>query len=123
MSFINDNFEKLREAITELRKEVNSVKSEQQEIRKVCDNLAGQLHETRKELTELKQYGRRNNLEIKGVPQLPDESLEALVTRIGKVLQMEIRAKDLDAIHRVPTKDKTKPNIVIKFFARSLRDK
>lgn len=118
----NEKFEKLRGTITELTKEVNSVKREQQQIRKVCVDLVGQLHETRKEQTELKQYGRRNNLKIKGVPHLPDESLGALVTQIGEFLKMEIRIHNLDAIHWVQSKNKTKPNIDIKLFVRSLRD-
>ncbi|KAH9361350.1 hypothetical protein HPB48_006912 [Haemaphysalis longicornis] len=69
-------------------------------------------------MTELKQYSRTNNLEIKGLPITAMECLETTVHTLGDKLGIEISASDIDVVHPVPTKDKSKSNIVVRFQTR-----
>ncbi|KAM7293959.1 uncharacterized protein ISCGN_023513 [Ixodes scapularis] len=113
MSFINANFEGFKTVVKEMQNEIATLKREQLRTRKDCTDLYNQLSETRKELIELKQYSRRSNIEIKGVPLSPTESLDEIIVNIGEKLCTKIASQDIDAIHRVPTKDKTKSNIIV----------
>lgn len=122
MSFINANFEGFKTVVKEMQNEIATLKREQLRTRKDCTDLYNQLSETRKELIELKQYSRRSNIEIKGVPLSPTESLDGIIVNVGEKLRTKIASQDIDAIHRVPTKDKTKSNIIVRFFAHSVRD-
>lgn len=74
-------------------------------------------------MTELKQYSHTNNLEIKGLPVAAQECLETTVQTLGNKPGIEISASDIDVVHRVPTKDKRKYNIVVRFLSRKTRDK
>lgn len=76
----------------------------------------------KRDMTELKQYSRANNLEIKGLPVTAKECLETTVQTLGHKLGVEIVASDIDVVHRVPTKDKSKSNIVVRFLSRKTRD-
>lgn len=68
-----------------------------------------------KDMTELKQYSRSNNLEIKGLPITANGCLDTTVQTLVDKLRIEISASDIDVVHRVPTKNKSKPNIVGRF--------
>lgn len=70
-----------------------------------------------------KEYSRRNNLELKGVPAVEYENLEKVVETIASCLRVELSFHDLDIVHRVPTKANSAPNVVVKFLPRSVHDK
>lgn len=123
MSSMNCSIEGFKEVIKELKTDVTTLKQEQRQTRKDCLDLKQELSETRKELIELKQYSRRSNIEIKGIPLTPTESLDELITNIGAKLHTKITSQDIDAIHRVPSKDKAKPNIIVRFISQSVRDR
>ncbi|XP_040071596.1 uncharacterized protein LOC120844061 [Ixodes scapularis] len=122
MSFINANFEGFKTVVKEMQTKIVTLKREQLRTRNACTDLYKQLSETRKELIELKQNRRLSNIEIKGVPLPPTESLHEIIVNIGEKLSTKIASQDIDAIHRVPTKHKTKSNIIVRFFAPTVRD-
>ncbi|XP_077492078.1 uncharacterized protein LOC144102789 [Amblyomma americanum] len=119
MTFMNDSFEAFRmtgEELEALKKEHAALKLEK-------DELAQTLAKTQKELIELKQYSRLSNVEIKGIPETEDESLVEVVQKIGEKIGMDVETTDIDVVHRVPTKEKTKKNVIVKFASRAARDK
>ncbi|KAH7965260.1 hypothetical protein HPB49_005460 [Dermacentor silvarum] len=63
------------------------------------------------------------NLKIQGLPQVQNEDLKKTIENIVDCLGIEVNARDIDVAHRVPSKDKKKPNIVVKFLTRNARDK
>lgn len=91
-------------------------------MKKENKQLHDELKETQKELTELKQYSHQQNLEIKGLPKKPNENLADAMVEAGKKLGIALTCADIDVIHRVPSKNKEKPNVIIKFASRTTRD-
>lgn len=77
----------------------------------------------RAELTELQQYSRRSNLELKGVPRTAAKTESEIVLALAEKVGAEITSADIDAAHWVPTKDKNQANIIVKFLSSSARDK
>lgn len=49
--------------------------------------------------------------------------LKKSVGQIATCLNTSITENDIDVVHRVPSKDKNKPNVIIKFTTRSARDR
>ena len=60
----------------------------------------------------LKQYGRRNDLEITGIPDdVSDENLEEKVIQVLSEIQVSISSSDIEACHRIgKSKNSSKKN-------------
>ncbi len=56
------------------------------------------------------QYGRRNNIEINGIPNdVKDSSLEGKVVDILTKVGVDVSSDDIEACHRLPIKLGEKP--------------
>ncbi|KAH7944756.1 hypothetical protein HPB49_000023 [Dermacentor silvarum] len=72
MEFINKQFEEVKSEIGDLKSEIAIVRTENRAIKNDFSRLTAELKETRKELTELQQYSRRNNVERPGHIREPE---------------------------------------------------
>lgn len=124
MEFINTSCEELKAELVEMRKELKNIKAENIEIKTENGRLTKDLEEMKKELTDLQQYSRRSNLEIKGLPVVQGENLVSTLQNMACRLQIEVSESDIDVVHRVPSMNKKKEsNVVVKFLSRTTRDK
>ncbi|KAH9376477.1 hypothetical protein HPB48_006562 [Haemaphysalis longicornis] len=75
------------------------------------------------ELNESEQYSRSCNLEIRGLPDDPNEDLAAVITDLGRKLKINsFSPSQVIAVHRLPT-GKNKPALVlVKFTSKAVRD-
>lgn len=74
-------------------------------------------------LGDAEQYSRRNTIEIQGVPDIPNESVQDTVRKIGQALDIEINPEMIDACHRLPkTPNQTHRTIIAKFVRRTDKD-
>lgn len=64
-------------------------------------------------------------MEIQGLPQLWGEDLSKTPADIVDFLGIEVNARDIGVVYRVPSKgrENRKPNFVAKFLTRTARDK
>lgn len=118
MKFMNTTFEELRGA----KEELGALKREHEALKAEKEGLKQTLANARKEITEFKQYSRKNNIEIKGIPQLKDESLTEVVQKIGDKVGVRVQPSDIDVVHRVPTKERGSTNVIVRFVSRTARD-
>ena len=51
-------------------------------------------------LGDLEQYTRKFNFEICGIPEDEDEDLEDTIIKLSECLNVDLRVKDIDIIHR-----------------------
>lgn len=81
--------------------------------------LRKELGDMRKNLVEMEQYGRRQNLEIHGIQERHNEKLENIVLDVAKKLKIPCSSADIDVVHRIPTvmENKRKP-ILVRFTTR-----
>ena len=57
-----------------------------------------------RKIDAIEQYGRRQNLEFKGVPVTENENVLSTVIKISKLLSVEITKSDTSTAHRFATK-------------------
>lgn len=107
MSVISDSFDDLRTAHATLV-------TENKELRKQNELLSHQVQ-------ELDQYSRLNNLEIRGVPQTQGEDCLKIIQKIGDKIGSSVKVEDIDAVHRVSTRDAGKRNLIVRFCSRAKR--
>ncbi len=65
-------------------------------------------------LNELEQYGRRECLEISGVPPIEGENCEDITIKVAKAMGVDIGKDDIVASHRI-RKANGDPVIISKF--------
>ena len=77
----------------------------------------------------IEQYGRRQNLEFKGVPVTENENVTNTVIEISKLLGVEITKSDISTAHRLATKhpkngaaSSVPPAITARFVRRDIRN-
>lgn len=99
-----------------------TLKKENEELRRKVFALEKDLTASQDALLKSEQYTRNRNVEIKGIPQEPDENLADVLQKLGEAIGEAISPRDVDVCHRVRTKDDTKTNIVVQFQRREKRD-
>ncbi|KAH9360462.1 hypothetical protein HPB48_009669 [Haemaphysalis longicornis] len=119
MKFMNTTFEELREA----KEELEILKKAREALKAGKEGLTQSLAKAQKEITELKQYSRKNNIEIKGIPQLKDEFLTEVVQKIGDKVGGKVQPSVIDVVHRVRTKERGSTNVIVRFVSRRAREK
>ena len=104
----------LREENLQLRNEISSLKKEIDEKDKL-------LHEVEKDVIDVQQYIRRNNVEICGIPdEVDDNNLENKVIEIAKIIDVNIDIKDIEACHRLKSRYNSKgpKRTIVRFINR-----
>ena len=75
-------------------------------------------------LDALEQHGRRQNLEIVGIPVTSNEDTNAIVQEITELLQVIISSKNISTSHCLQAKSKfNPPPIIVRFVNRDVRSR
>nr|XP_037268977.1 uncharacterized protein LOC119160828 [Rhipicephalus microplus] len=122
MGFINEGFQSFKAEIETIRQEVTEATNRSLGSQKECQRLEKELRDIKREIIALKQYSRRNNIELKGVSLTEGEDVADIVLKVATFLKAKLSGQDVDVAHRVPTKGSGPPNIVVKSVARHVRD-
>lgn len=82
-----------------------------------------EVSELRRQVNDLEQYGRRQNLEIHGIPLTKDECLLDIVNGLAHDLSLSLLTEqDIDGIHRLPSKPDRVPPILVRFVSRRTKE-
>ena len=80
----------------------------------------------------IEQYGRRQNLEIAGIPIKPGENTNKIVIEVAKLVNVEITPDQIFTLHRlsakrthntIGNKPASPPSIIVRFVNRDVRNK
>ena len=79
-------------------------------------------------LDKLEQYGRRENLEIHGVPTMRNENTNQIVKTVAKALNVQLDERHILTSHRLSKSQNQKetrqyPPIIVRFSNRDKRNK
>ena len=104
----------------ELINENKILKSTIQEIEKKITNQSNKLN-------DLEQYGRRDCVEINGIPASRDENTNNIVMKVGELIGVQVDEDDISISHRLPVSsnykgDRSNPSIIVKFVRRDLKE-
>jgi hypothetical protein len=117
--------------IDDFQEVVNGFSCKLKDIEKNCEllkkentDLCNQILSYKIQLENLEQYNRNRNVEVTGVPEIPQEKMSDIVEKLSDITGVNIDMnKDIQAVHRVPTRNEKGPKpIVMQFSNRQLRD-
>lgn len=130
----------LKEEISELKKSLIYIQQEHSELKKKCENLniktndqsakiivlESQISKLEREHEQQQQWSRLQNLEIVGIPEIPDESPLDIITALAKRSGVDLKPEDIDFAHRVqpqrPASGRAR-SIVLRLKTRHMKDK
>ena len=91
---------------------IKDLQLENQRLRMKVKNLENKVMPLEINGNHLEQYGKRNNLEITGIPDdVSDENLEEKVIQVLSEIQVSVSSSDIEACHRIgKSKNSSKKN-------------
>ena len=98
MSFLSkeyDDFLAEKHDNKNLMNDINGLKSS-------VKSMSDQQTMMKEELDALEQYGRRENLELHGIPIRENENTNQIVRKVANLLDVEIKESDISTSHRLP---------------------
>ena len=126
-AFICNQYDSLKAEYDKLI-EVNTLQKEISNLKSQAAALKTQEIKESIKVDELEQYGRRQNLEILGVPEKEDENTNAIVLEVAKMLDVDIMSSHISTSHRLPKKKASSRNnsgsfpIIVRFTSRDIRN-
>lgn len=119
---LNFNSDKIDDFLAEM----GSIREKQKKLEDENEALKMKVKSMTIAMEDLDQYSRNKNIQIDGVPEEKGENLRELVMDIGKKVDVDLDAKEIDVIHRIPSKNEKNTRsspIVVQFTTRQLREK
>ena len=108
---------KLQDKIKKLEKRLNDVEWD-------VDENFNKIEEIEEKVESTNQYGRRNNIEISGIPNvIDDDNLEGKIIEVFDKININISKTDIEACHRLPPpKNNSNGNkkVIIRFANRKI---
>lgn len=103
---------------------IKELQLENQRLRKKVNDLEKKVYSAEENINSLEQYGRRNNIEISGIPEnIEDHKLEETVVEVLNKIDLNVSNNDIEACHRLgKLKDKPRKTIV-RFINRKFAKK
>ena len=98
---------------------ITNLQVENEHLRKKVNVLENKVLTLESEHNSLEQYGRRNNIEITGIPDnVPDQNLEEKVVDILNEISVDVSSKDIEACHHVGVSKNNSKKTIVHFINR-----
>lgn len=110
-----DDLENKLAAFGKVEKDVEVLKAKLDEKEKTIAELANRI-------AHQEQYSRRFHLEFANITPRPNEDLEEVVINMANHLNVKLSRDDIQVAHRLYSKDKRNPPVIVEFSSRKLRD-
>lgn len=122
VTFLSTQFDAMATRCSEIEKENTALKKDNAVLFAECNSLKQVVSAHEQRMTDLEQYSRIRNVEVKGIPEVANEKLPDIVKKLGVVVLENLSEGDIEACHRVPRRDGGCANIVVQFSSRTKRD-
>lgn len=120
--FISGKFDEVLKAINELKSDYNLLRDENTVLKQRVNELQNSITVIDNDCEGLKQYLRRDLLEVHGIPQNLEEKTDDLVQHVAELAEINLDASDISISHRLPAKRGKTAAIIVKFTRRKVRD-
>ena len=98
---------------------IKELQLENQRLRKKGNDLQKKIYSAEKNINSWEQYGRRNNIEITGIPEsVENEKREETVVEVLNKIDLNVSNNDIESCHRLG-KQKNKPRKTIIRFVNT----
>ena len=121
-NFLNTKFEELIISVAELKQQNKALRTESSQLRARVALLECAVADSESDTESIKQYLRRDLIEIHGVPINRGEDTNSLVKDVVKLADptIELNNQDISISHRLPATDSFIAPIIAKFTRREL---
>ena len=114
--FVKEGFENVSTDILQMKEQIlNNLVESNKKLQKKIDFLEDQIKNQQISIEANNQYHRRNNIEIRGIPNdIKDDDLENKVIEILEKIDVNTAVSEIEACHRLPQSkaNKSKKTIV-----------
>ncbi|XP_059045775.1 uncharacterized protein LOC131841472 [Achroia grisella] len=116
IEFLTEKYDHLRSEHQNTKEKVTKLEKQLTNINNKCTYLEKYNGALEQKILDLEQAGRKNNIQIYGVEQLPNENLKSLLQKLAEV--MKVSADDIEWARRIPSRNSQKlPSILVGFKA------
>ena len=123
LTFISNEYDDFSMKLKKFTRENQSITANINFLNGKIASLNDKQNTTEQQLDGLEQYGRRENLEIHGIPESRNESTNNIVKRIAEKLKLKLSDRDISTSHRIPkSKSDLHPPIIVRFSNRDKRN-
>lgn len=103
---------------------IKDLQIENQRLRKKVNDLQKKIISSEENINSLEQYGRRNNIEISGIPEsVEDKKLEETIIEVLSKIDVNVSASDIEACHRLGKPNNKERKTIIRFVNRKYAKK
>lgn len=118
---LSEKYDEVLSTMKEQGKEISDLKKKMSQVEKRIESE--EVKALAKQVNDLEQYGRRQNIEIRGLPQCDGENLLNELNVLARGLKLtELSRTDLDGLHRLPAKPGKTAPVLARFISRATRD-
>ena len=118
--FQSEQYDSFRNQIGHVLRINTELKNENEKLNLRIRDLERKDQQHTKAIDDLEQYGRREMLEIGGIPRNNGENCEEIVIELAKKLNVNLVSSDIEACHRISPKENA--SIIAKFQSRKTRE-
>ncbi|KAH9380639.1 hypothetical protein HPB48_013328 [Haemaphysalis longicornis] len=111
----------LRRSLTFVNKTIEEMTREREQLKAANETLVARNQQLERRVTDMEQYSRKSNVEIKGVPTTKGADCVKIIQAIGNKIECPVSESDLDIVHCVPSKGVTK-NLIARFLSRTKKE-
>ncbi|KAH9374366.1 hypothetical protein HPB48_017193 [Haemaphysalis longicornis] len=102
-------------------KEIEGIKTRLSRVENVSTER--EVMQLRRQVNDLEQYDRRQNLEVHGIPHKRDECLLEIINDLARDLSLPLLTEqEIDGIHRLQSKPGHVPPILVRFVSRRTKE-
>lgn len=125
--FANKKYEETAKLLEKQEAKSNELLNENKVLISTIQEMETKLTNLSDQHNDLEQYGRRECLEIQGIPQTRHEDTNDIVMKVGNLIGVEVDESDISVSHRLPVSKRYKgkrsnPPIIVRFVRRDLKE-
>lgn len=109
---IKNTCEQTKAKLDKINTEVETLKIENAGMKSDLKRVEEENKELKAKLSDLDQYGRKNDVIIQNIPEVENENLVKVLAEVANKIGVSIREFDITVAHRLPTKKGVRPVIV-----------
>ena len=101
VTYLASEYDDFLNEIKRINKQNSQLMQKMKNLEQIVTKFDNQQTNTEKQLEELEQYGRRENLEIHGIPLADNEDTGKIVQIVAKALKVQLSKSDISTSHRL----------------------
>lgn len=122
LNFLSGKYDQLLEEVHNYREENKKLIKEVEQLKKETTVKDQELAALTSRFNSLEQYGRGINLEIHGIVESTYNDANYIVEKTAKALGLAYRSSEIQAAHRLPSRDKDKiPVLLVQFTNKAVK--